>query len=217
MKQLIIIATLFCLFTSCTKDRLTANGDHITTIREVSNFTAIRSIGAHPIEIKYGNEFKVVLKGSNNLLPYFKTEVNNNKLYLGYENANVEHDDVQVEVTLPVLKSISLSGSSKVDISGDFPLIGFFNIDVSGSGTILLNNNLNADDLDVTISGSGDVGLEKLAAKRADISISGSGNAYLKVEDNLKANISGSGKVYYAGNPEVESRISGSGKVIKVN
>lgn len=217
MKQLIIIVTLFCLFTSCTKDRLTANGDRITTIREVSNFTAIRSSGAHPIEIKYGNEFKVVLKGSNNLLPYFKTEVNNNKLYLGYENASVGHDDVQVEVTLPVLKSISLSGSSKVDISGDFPSIGFFNIDVSGSGTILLNNNLNADDLDVTISGSGDVGLEKLAAKRADINISGSGNAYLKVEDHLKASISGSGKVYYAGAPEVESRISGSGKVIKVN
>jgi hypothetical protein len=217
MKQLIIIATLFCLFTSCKKDRLTANGEQTTATRELNSFAAIRSSGAHPIKIKYGNEFKVVLKGSTNLLPYFKTEVSNNKLVLGYENANVNHDDLQVEVTLPVLKSISLNGSSRVDVSGEFPLVNLFNVEVSGSANVMVTNNLNADNLDITISGSGDMDLEKLTAKQATIGISGSGNARVKVRDEIKATISGSGRVYYLGNPTIDSRISGSGSVIKIN
>ena len=217
MKQLIIIVTLFFLFTSCAKDRLTANGESITTTRELSNFTTINSSGAHPIHIKYGTDFKVVLKGSNNLLPYFKTEVSNNKLYLGYENANIQRDDVQVEITLPVLRSIDLSGSSKVNISGEFPTINLFNVDISGSATIQLTNHLATDDLHLTISGSGEMDLEKLTAKHANIHISGSGNARLKVRDEMKATISGSGKIYYLGNPIIDSRISGSGKIIKIN
>lgn len=217
MKQFFTIVILFLLFTSCSKDRLTANGDRITATRSFGNFTGIRASGANPIAINYGNEFKVELKGSSNLIPYFKTEVLNGKLYLSYERASIHKDDVEIAVTLPILKSISLSGSSKVNISGNFPLISFFNIDVSGSGTILLANDLNADDLDITISGAGDIALEKLAAKRADISISGSGDARIKVQNELKANISGSGKIYYLGNPIVESRISGSGKIIQIN
>lgn len=217
MKQLIIIATLFCLFTSCTKDRLTANGEQISTARELNNFSTIRSSGAHRIHIKYGTEFKVVLKGSNNLLPYFKTEVSNNKLYLGYENANIERDDVQVEVTLPLIRGIALSGSSKVNIDGEFPAVNVFTSDISGSATVTLTNNLSADDLDVTISGSGEMDLEKLTVKHASINISGSGNARVQVRDEMKATIIGSGKVYYLGNPTIDSRISGSGKIIKIN
>jgi len=217
MKQFFTIVMLVLLFTSCSKDRLTANGDGTITTRQLSNFTGIRSSGANPITVNYGDEFKVELKGSSNLIPYFKTEVVNSKVYLNYENASVHKDDIEITVTLPVLKSISLSGSGKVIIDGDFPLIDFFNIDVSGSGKLLLTNHLNADDLDITISGSGEIVLDKLAAKRADISISGSGDARLKVQNDLKANISGSGKVYYLGNPIVTSRISGSGKIIQIN
>ena len=215
MKALITIATIFLLFASCKKDRLTANGDMKTETRNLGTFTGVRASGSNDIHISYGSQYKVELRGSSNLIPYFKTNVVNNKLVLNYGNASVWRDDLEVYVTLPMLKNINLSGSSEVDVNGNFPLINFFNVDISGSGEVKVNNFLAAEELDITVSGSGSADLEKLNSKRADASISGSGDVRVRVEDRLKASISGSGKVYYTGSPVVESNISGSGKLIK--
>ena len=215
MKAIFTVATIFLLFISCKKDRLTANGDMKTETRTPGTFTGIRGSGANAIHISYGSEYKVELKGSSNLIPYFKTNVVNNKLVLDYGNASVWCDDLEVFVTLPMLKSINLSGSSKVEVKGSFPLVNFFSVDISGSGEVKVADLMATEELDVTISGSGNVDVQKMASKRADASISGSGDVRLKVEELLNATISGSGKVYYTGSPVVESRISGSGKLIK--
>lgn len=215
MKGLITVATIFLLFISCKKDRLTANGDMKTETRNPGTFTGVRSSGSNAIHISYGNECKVELKGSSNLIPYFKTEVVGSRLELSYKNASVWRDDLEIYVTLPIIKSINLSGSSEVDVNGNFPLLAFLNVDISGSGEVKVTNAMTADEIDVTVSGSGEVDLERLSSRFADASISGSGDVRVKVTERLKASISGSGKVYYTGNPVVQSNISGSGKLIK--
>lgn len=215
MRTLILLALFSILLTSCSKDRLTASGDKITEERFPGDFNGISTSGSTTVQITYGVEFKVVLKGSNNLIPYFKTNVIGNTLYLGYEKASVQHDDVTVFVTLPSIRKLSLSGSGKINLQGDFPAAADFKVSISGSGDVSIQDAFDADEILVNLSGSGKADLQQVNAKNAEVSISGSGDARVKVQEKLKARISGSGKVYYTGNAVVDADISGSGKVLK--
>jgi len=60
----------------------------------------------------------------------------------------------------------------------------------------------NADNLDSTISGSGNLNLFELDANTATVNIYGSGNAEINA-DVITTNIEGSGKISYKGNPDV--------------
>ena len=214
--KLLLFICISILFIGCSKDRLTASGDKTTDTRYPGEFTGISTSGSTPVQITYGTEFKVELKGSNNLIPYFKTNIINGTLYLGYENASVQHDDVEAYITLPVIRKVTLSGSGKINIEGDFPPVHELKLSISGSGDILIKDPFDSDESLVSISGSGKVDLLKVNSKMAEVDISGSGNASLKVQNKLEAKISGSGKIYYSGSPEVDADVSGSGKVIKL-
>ncbi|MEJ2880782.1 GIN domain-containing protein [Pedobacter sp. GR22-6] len=216
MKDFAALAILSACLISCSKDRLTASGDKSTETRTVKQFTGIESSGANDIHISYGTEFRVMLKGSDNLLPYFKTEVLGNTLRLGYERVNVKHDDVEIYVTLPALNYISLSGSGDATISGSFPQLNVLQVLISGSAELEAENSLQTDELLVKISGSGEVDLKRVQSNSAELSISGSGEAKIGACQHLKARISGSGKVYYTGTPLIDSQISGSGKLLKL-
>jgi hypothetical protein len=216
MRNLLLYVYISLLFISCSKDRLTASGDKITEERNPGNFTGISGSGSNPIHIVYGADFKVILKGSDNLIPRFKTKVMSNVLYLEYEQASVRHDDIEVFITMPLIDRVSLSGSGEVEIKGQFPDVDVFRTSISGSGEVEVDEPLNARQARVDISGSGNADLEKLNVKTADVDVSGSGDVKIKVQDLLKAKISGSGKVYYWGSPQVNSDISGSGKVNKL-
>ncbi|RZK38395.1 MAG: DUF2807 domain-containing protein [Pedobacter sp.] len=215
MKNILLFIISIFIFSSCSKERLTANGDTITETRTPGQFNELRTSGSSRVHIAYGNEYKVILKGSSNLLPYFKTTVNDGKLDLTYKNANVTLDDIEVFVTMPRIEEASLSGSGSIDIQSGFTNIDELDLAISGSGDISVNHELRIDELDIEISGSGKVFFSKAIARKAEIHISGSGDAHLQVTNHLKARISGSGQVYYKGDPQLDTQISGSGKLIK--
>ncbi|MDQ8003611.1 MAG: head GIN domain-containing protein [Pedobacter sp.] len=215
---IIIILGLIAIinFSACKKDRLTGNGNIISETRDIAQFTGVNSSGATDVKITYGTTFKVVVKGSSNLIPYFKTRVTNNVLYLGYENANVKDDDIEVEITMPSITKIDVSGSGEIDIKGSFPAQQSLSVAISGSAEVEVESPMLVEQVKVEISGSGEADLEEVGAKQAEANVSGSGSVKFQVSDNLKAKISGSGKVYYKGNPTIQQDISGSGKLIKL-
>jgi hypothetical protein len=100
------------------------------------------------------------------------------------------------------------SGSGNIDLSMESPEIKAV---ISGSGKIKLNGQTRA--LNAAISGSGDIEAYKLNAEDVTIAITGSGDGYFDVTKTLKATIVGSGSIYYLGNPKIEASITGSGKV----
>lgn len=216
MKTSLLIAFLSIFLFSCSKDRITASGDQITETRQPGTFDGVFSSGATNVHITYGNEYKIVLKGSNNLIPYFKTKIVSGHLYAGYERVNIQHDDIEVFITLPALSRAALSGSGTLQIKGQFPAQEKLKVSISGSGDVLATDQIEYEETSVDISGSGQANLEKIRSEEADIDISGSGDVRITVYDTLKARISGSGKIYYRGNPTVDSKISGSGSVVKL-
>jgi len=216
MKKIITAMFISIFLMSCAKEKLTANGDKITETRTPGNFTGVNLSGAKTVQITYGTEYKVEIKGSSNLIPYFKTKIIANNLYLSYDKVSVQHDDLEILVTLPQIKNAALSGSGRMAISGAFPWIDELKTSVSGSGEITAQSVFEVKDLLMNISGSGKIDLEKILAKEAEVDISGSGNGKVHVQEELKASISGSGHLFYIGNPEIDSKISGSGKLIKL-
>lgn len=216
MKVLISFTLISILFIGCSKDRLTASGDKTTETRFPGEFTGLNASGSNPVHITYGTAFKIELKGSGNLLPYFKTKIMSSTLYLGYEKASVQQDDVEVFITLPVIKKLAISGKSTVDIEGSFAATDYFRLSISGTGHAIVKDAFESDEVLIDISGSGKADLQKISSKKAEVNISGKGDAIVKVQDKLKARISGSGKIYYTGDPEVDAELSGSGKVIKL-
>ncbi len=215
MRSILFIAIIGLLSISCTKDRLSADGNIITDVRKPGTFTGVSSSGSNPITITYGTEYKVEVKGSANLIPRYKTEVRNGVIHLGYEHVNVQNDDIEVFVTLPGLTKAAMSGSGKLWIDGNFPAQDVFRLSVSGSSKTIVRGAFTANEVNVDISGSGDASMENIQAKKGDVRISGSGDVRLNIQNTLKARISGSGKVYYTGDATVDSEISGSGQVIK--
>lgn len=102
-----------------------------------------------------------------------------------------------------------LSGSGDLEAQVDAPSV---KVTGSGSGNIKLDGR--TKDFDCKVSGSGDINCGNLQAENTNITISGSGDAHVFASVHLVARTSGSGDVYYLGNPQSpEIHTSGSGSV----
>lgn len=89
---------------------------------------------------------------------------------------------------------VSISASNSVELSVYFTEIQ--DILVSGAGDIKSNGPVNVNDLNITVSGSGDLDLE-VNGQKIDCLISGGGDIRLKGKSpQLKATLSGAGDLY---------------------
>jgi|GEM_PF-650078 len=199
---------------SCNGERLVANNNVISETRDLSGFEQVEAGGANNVHVVYGENFKVELRGSSNLVQAYETKIDNKTLTLRYnDDVNVDDDDVEVFVTLPMLNGVTLSGSGDMDIRGRFPEAKEFVVNINGSGDINVSESFSCVSLEVDISGSGKAELSNLQTVRSDVTISGSGDTYVHAEEQLDVRINGSGTVYYKGSPRVKSDINGSGQV----
>lgn len=213
------IVLFFCVILiglGCSKESLSPNGKQVTEVRSTAPFTVVSVSGSSEVTISYGEGFKVEVAGSDNLVTKFRTRVVNNELQLKYDGVNVPKDDVHVNIQMPRLFGIRISGSSDMEISGIFPLVETFSAVISGSGNIRLQSLMLADQLIVELAGSGNADLQKAIVEQADVVIAGSGNLRAAVNDHLKVKINGSGNVYYVGSPVLKTSVTGAGKVIKL-
>ena len=87
---------------------------------------------------------------------------------------------------------------------------------LTGSGDLDMRGG--TDVMELKISGSGDVRGDRMTAENVEVTISGSGDAEIYSEADLEVRISGSGSVIYSGNPQhTDFRSSGSGKISSSN
>jgi len=110
-----------------------------------------------------------------------------------------------------------ISNELKVSLAGSGDIV--LNIEttsvkgsIAGSGNLTLKGNTN--NLVANVAGSGDFHGFNLQANNTDVSIAGSGDAEVVSKENLKARIAGSGDIEYKGNPKIEdSKVAGSGSI----
>ena len=199
--------------------------------RDVPDFNEVALSIHGDLYITQGNTRKVEIEASEKTLELIKTEVNNGVLHIKFEKWNVSSTGpITIWITAPNYSGLYLSGSGKITaeegIESDEMVLkisgsGKINLNelkaeeveasISGSGDMILKGS--AKEMGISISGSGDILGDSFTVGEGSIRISGSGGCKIDVTDELEVRISGSGSVYYTGNPKIDASISGSGKV----
>jgi hypothetical protein len=188
------------------------SGDLETVELDLEPFTVIKSSTGLDINITFGDKQKVLLTIDDNLVDRIKARVRGDVLKIESRGDCRMSRRCQLDITLPKLESVQISGSSDViieDFEGDF-----LDLAISGSGDMTVNGHTNR--LEITISGSGDINTRALTAREASVSISGSGDVRVYADERLDAGITGSGDISYYGDPDhVDRTVRGSGDIRK--
>ena len=187
------------------------SGEPKREVRPVSGFTALEFSGGVAGELVVTPDFHVEISGDDNLVALVTTEVVGGKLIIDARKHVRPKLPLVARIAAPRITAVEVSGSSRIGLHGvhDEQL----SLHVGGSAAIAGDGTVQQLDIDVT--GSGAIELDKLAAERVKLSVSGSASVELAVSKLLDARISGSGSVTYRGDPEVKQDVSGSGRIVK--
>jgi hypothetical protein len=217
MKKLFAICMAALFFASCEKDVVRGTGSIITEERSTGNFNAISTFGSAKIYVSYAPEITVKVKGYQNLVSNYKTDVSGNTLNLRYrDNLNVRNDNIEVYITMPGFNALTSNGSSPIKATGSYNDTESLAISTSGNADRSIDE-MNVNNYTIQSSGNSDIATLGVKSKSAKVELSGNGTITLSVQDKLDVHISGNGKVSYKGEPgEITTDISGSGTVVKL-
>ena len=196
---------------------VTGKGKIVTESRDISGFTQVKVLGSMDVEIISGDNYSVEVTDYENLLPHLKTELNGDKLEIGFEGC-IRNSRARVKITMPKLNGVYTLGSGDVKISGEFISTEGVMIETLGSGDIIFNALMDgAQDVNVTLKGSGDLRFNTVAqSMNLTFSSLGSGDAVVNVPgsvNDLVIKLAGSGDVVVKGDTAATARIAilGSG------
>lgn len=189
-------------------------------VREVSPFTAVSAAGSMRVILRQGSPQRVEVEASATDQVRVETEVRNGSLRIGRRQEGrkmweIERLDgpVTVYVTAPTLTAVSVSGSGELRVEGSVQAEDLL-VSVSGSGSLKMPQ-LTARSLTTSVTGSGDATLGGSCPQHS-ISVSGSGevSAVDLRTDDTTVRVSGSGDARVNAAKTLTSRTSGSGSVL---
>jgi hypothetical protein len=119
---------------------------------------------------------------------------------------------MSVDVSVPSLERLTLSGSGMVAVDGFAgPAL---TVTLSGNGVLRATGSTTR--LDVTLGGSGDAQLAQLVARDVHAVVTGSGRILVTVTGSLDASVPGTGAIVYRGAPaHVITSVTGTGVVTR--
>ena len=188
--------------------------------RKVDNFTKVSFRFAGKVWLKQGSPQKVELEGDKDVLKEVETEVEGDKLIIGKPGKwfdwswGDDNERITVYITMPNVEGLSVSGSGDLICQGKITADNL-DLNVSGSGSLSLDMDARGD-VEADVSGSGDIDL-KGKCKNFNSDVSGSGKVVMAVAiaDEADFGVSGSGRIMASGSaPSVKTSVSGSGKVL---
>lgn len=184
--------------------------------REVPPFTKLKLSVAANLYLKQGDTHSLVLEGDEDELEDIETEVRGGKLKIKHNKPFHfgSSKRITIYVTMKEIEGLSVAGSGKIE--AETPIRAEdIELNVSGSGDINIDQ-LDASRLESAISGSGDMrlaGSNSLKALKCSISGSGDLNAANLKADRAEIKVSGSGNCKIHVSDKLNVSISGSGKV----
>ncbi len=189
-------------------------GQTVKESRDLKGFTSVGFGIAGNLYIKIGPEFSVELEGEKNDLEEVITELSGGRLLIKQENWRFNfREKVTVYITMPELEGLGVSGSGKAEIL-DSVKTEDLDLSVSGSGN-LFTSGLTVENIECSISGSGNIRLGGGNVTDAEVSISGSGsfNGEMVKSETMEVRVSGSGNCTCYVTGSLEASVSGSGNV----
>ncbi len=186
------------------------SGDMETRELEMEDFDRVALSGAFDVEITFGKRQELKITIDDNLWDLLIAEVDNGTLDLDWEESVRCDSSCLVEIVVTSLEEVVLHGAGDIDIS-DFDGSSF-TFGLRGAGDLRMDGEV--DDLEINLSGAGNIDTRKLEARNVDVAISGAGNATVYASDSLRGKVSGVGNLSYYGDPETKkTRVSGMGRI----
>lgn len=194
-------------------DTLSETNNVTSEARDVSGFNEVELKGVGNLSLEQTGSESLTVEAEEDVLPKIRTEVENKRLIISPErNTSINTTKpINYKLTVKDLNTLEVSGSGNVeaeDINTDE-----LAVTIGGAGDVEIRGS--ADSQEVEISGSGEYKAGDLESKEATIDVRGSGLATVNVSDELEAEVSGSGSVEYIGDPTVQQEVSGAGEVRK--
>lgn len=186
------------------------SGDLETREFDFDDFHAIDLGGAFSVDIRFGDRQKVEITVDDNLWENLEADVRGGTLEIGWDKSCDPDDDCEIVIVMKKLESIEVHGACDATIH-DFD-DDEFEFNVSGAGELDIDGSV--ENLEIHISGAGNVDARDLEAKHVKARISGAGNADLYASESIDARISGAGSLDYWGSPEKKkTSVSGVGSI----
>jgi Putative auto-transporter adhesin, head GIN domain len=188
------------------------SGVAATQTRALASFTGVELAGADNVTVVVGGQQSVVVHADGNLLRYVTTRVAAGNLVIGTSGSFTTKSPMSVDVSVPSLAVLKLSGSGVISVSG----ITEPSLTVTLSGSGVLHASGAATRLDVTLSGAGQADLSYFVAHDVHAVVTGSGLIRVTATASLDAAVPGTGAIIYGGNPpRVTSSVTGTGAVMR--
>jgi len=180
--------------------------------RNVATFSGLDLAGSNNVTVVVGARQSVVVRADSNLISHVTTQVVDGTLVIGDTGSFTARTPMSVEVSVPSLTALNLSGDGQISVTGfNAPQL---TVTVSGSGLLYAAGT--ASRLDVTLSGDGQAQLDQLVAQDVHAVVSGSGLIQVTATTSLDASVPGTGAIVYSGNPaQVTANVTGTGAITR--
>ena len=229
MKQvmsLAIVAVMGMTMMSCTSvnignggvDKTPTQVQAVNQVTTMSPFDEVEIAGGYKVVYEQGSAHSVRIEASEQAFNEMTVYVKDRELRIRKSVAKPTEPqkNVKVYVTSPVLKMIDLAGSGVFAASNPINVGNDLDVDISGSGQVLLTA-VTCNDSDLDIAGSGNIEFGQLKVNNVEADIAGSGNINFGTLacNDLDIDIAGSGDVNCVNINAVgvHTEIAGSGNV----
>jgi hypothetical protein len=181
--------------------------------RNLAEFNKISFAAGGYMEIIQGDKQSVVVEGSTSELDHIITSVENGKLRIYTKNYIDQFHDLKIYITVKELSDITVAGSGDVVMNSSLKTENL-NLEISGSGDIRISD-LSANKVELQIAGSGNISVKGVSSERIDVNVTGSGDVKASELQTKSAdvNITGSGSVEIFTTDFLDNTIVGSGNL----
>lgn len=180
--------------------------------RATSGFSGLDLAGSNNVRVTVGEPRSVVVHADSNLLSNVTTKVVAGTLVIGDTGSFTSRSPMSVDVSVPSLSALNLSGDGQVTVTG----IGAPQLTVRVSGAGLLSAAGTVTRLDVVLSGDGQAQLSQLTARDVHAAVTGSGLIQVTATTSLNAEVPGTGAITYSGDPsQVTTSVTGTGAITR--
>ena len=174
---LALIAASLMLF-----NRVIFASDVITKNYDFKDFSVVEVSSGMILNVTQSDSYSVEVKINSSDLKYFRAEKKGNKLEFYLKNNffsffGHRHGRIEINITMPALTGVGLSGGSSGNITMDIPSKSFSS---ELSGGARLQGSLNCGNIKLDMSGGSKA---NLSGKGNDLKISGSGGCSFELKD----------------------------------
>jgi hypothetical protein len=190
---------------------LQASAQTSTEDRTVGSFSYVDVGGAFKVIVTKGNKEAVKVIADQEYIGQIVTETRGDILKIFTKGSIRNPKKMEVYITYKTLKGLEVSGATAVKADNEVNA-DEFKLALSGAGSV--DFVLNARKLKADVSGAGSVNLKgKVSLQDIDMSGAGSYRAYELVSEDVKIDMSGAGTAQIYASKSIDADISGVGSV----